>query len=336
MEARRVIDGDILILRHQTGHVQAIEADRVRGEMPGNKLLNGVWLNEFGGAIGYQIHSRTPGGSMQYECDIDAEHVYHCAYIEDRIDQVRGISPFAAAFNDYIDLREATTYALARMKVEQLFALAITKQGGGMLGEERDDPELSGARQIDLSKGPQLVELEPGESASFLQSGTPSSQFQQFVEAITSSCLKALDIPLSFFRENFTNYSGARQALLQYGESAKVKRQELLDFLSWWTDWKLAYAPKSIRRWVSKIEYEWIHAGMPWIDPKAEMEGYALQVAMGLATRREIAQEHGKDFGTIVQENARDRATLEEYGFELSMDDVAKLMPNGGAGDAKE
>jgi hypothetical protein len=41
------------------------------------------------------------------------------------------------------------------------------------------------------------------------------------------TALKGLDIPYSFFDEAHTNYSGARQALLQYEQSADVKRHDV-------------------------------------------------------------------------------------------------------------
>ena len=68
---------------------------------------------------------------------------------------------------------------------------------------------------------------DPGDRAEFLESKSPSTEFQAFSQVMVSVALKALDIPYSFYAENFTNYSGARQALLQYEQSAKIKRMDL-------------------------------------------------------------------------------------------------------------
>ena len=55
----------------------------------------------------------------------------------DRFDQLRGISPLAPAVNTLRDCYEGYDYALAKMKVAQLFALAFYRQQADFEGETK-------------------------------------------------------------------------------------------------------------------------------------------------------------------------------------------------------
>src|SRR5690606_28009674 len=211
LEARRTLDGDVGLLMLTNGQVQAIEGDRIRTPVGQTTLadgntewIHGVRCNRAGRALAYAIHRRTGVDSYELERIVAARHLHLLGYY-DRIDQVRGVSPIATALNPLRDVYENFDYALAKAKISQLFAMAIYSEAQAGLGnhmpfEGQDEDEDGEPKyEVNFERGPFKLELDPGDRAEFLESKTPSSEFQSFTESVISVGLKALDIPFSFF-----------------------------------------------------------------------------------------------------------------------------------------
>lgn len=348
LEARRTIDGDVLLLRLANGQLQAIEGDRVRtpvGGMPGemklplSQMRHGVVTDQFGRPTGYSVCKRTTGsdyypggGGFVFERIVSARHSHLHAYF-DRFDQTRGISPLASALNTLRDTYEGMEYALAKMKVAQLFGLKITRESDDAIGEvsEQDDDESQ--YKVDFGKGPIFLDMDPGDDASFLENKTPSTEFQEFIQTSISVSLKSLDIPFSFFDESYTNYSGARQALLQYEESARDKREDVRAMLDWITAWR-------IRLWMQdgelqgvdplQLRWEWIPTGLPWIDPLKEMNADVQGIEAGLTSRTRALRQRGEDFFEVADELAAEKKYLEDLGLESRVTPVSVTINEGG------
>lgn len=333
MEARRVLDGDVFLLRLDGGQLQPIEGDRIRtpyGGLPLDvaanpfRVIHGVQIDDAGGALAYALNNRGmtsdlhPSGSiLTFDRMLPAVNCYHHAHYE-RFDQVRGISPLAPALNTYQDLYEGIDYALARMKVSQLFGMVFTTKDTGE-GEGFDaEEDGEGGYKVDFGKSPFGLNLKPGDDAKFLETSTPSTEFQAFVTTCISFAIKALDIPFSFFAENFTNYSGARQALLQYELSAAIKRSDIVDMLNWITAWRLML-------WLddgeldidpSELAWEWVPTGLPWIDPKNEIDANIAAIANGLYSRTRALKEQGIDIKDVIAELAAERKLMVAAGLD--------------------
>lgn len=326
-ELRRTVDGDVGILRLKNGRLQAIEGDRIRTpeggwpdfpsfEIPIAQARHGVLTDQYGRPTKYSICRRATGsdwlptsGGFQFERFVDANHLFLHAYF-DRFDQSRGISPIAAGLNSLRDVYEGFNYALAKMKVSQLFGMVFTTTGEEPLGNhsETDDSTDSAPKyNVDFGKGPVKLELEPGEDAKFLSVDTPGISTQEFLNLVIGVALKSLDIPFSFYNESFTNYSGARQAWIQYDQSAEEKRADVRALLDWITAWK-------IQMWIlegrypgadlSQFSFNWIPKGVPWIDPMKEIQAVLLAVDGGLMSLQDAAKVVGKDWFQIMDARA--------------------------------
>ena len=339
-EAGRIVDGDVFFYKLNSGLMQAIEGDRIANP-PSIPLTSrykvsdfkrGVKTSKGGRAQAYIICNRSKKGTrLEFNRIIPAKYLIHFAYY-DRFDQIRGISPLASAINTLQDTYEGITYALARAKVAQLFALALKRSSAGPPGEvttneEGDDSEY----EVDFGKGPILLDLDPDDEAQFLESNQPSDQFQSFTEIMIALCLKALDIPYCFYNESFTNYSGSRQALLLYEQSARDKREEVKDLLNILTYWR-------IEKWIldgvlvlpsgmtiSDIHWEWQPSGIPWIDPLREVKADTLAIGAGLMSRHRILKRMGLDFDEIVGELESEQKELESRGIPLLTPTVERM-----------
>ena len=247
VEASRCVDGDVLTVKRTSGRLQAIEGDRIRTPLNYGKAVRplsaetlrkmkfGVVTDDNGAALAYAVNRRgpevrvgpdliVPANSFIFERLVPARHAIHVAYF-DRFDQTRGISPVAAALNQFRDIYEGFDYALAQAKVAQLFALVIKRGSPEALDEFQTRLSKGGKLtdykdQIDFKRGPCMLDLDPQDVAEFMQSNNPSANWQAFMNMVIAAALKALDIPYSFYDESHTNYSGSRGAWL-HAEGAR-------------------------------------------------------------------------------------------------------------------
>ena len=323
-EGLRTVQGDMVVLKMSDGRVQLIEGDRIRTPNEGlpasidpGKLVHGVEVTPSGRASRYIICDRAGGLSNKFtfKAAIPARYTY-CHGVFDRYDQVRGVSPLASAINAFSDVYEASEYALAKAKVSQLFGIKFKRAADTALTETESDTGTGPT--FNFGRGPQVLDLDPGDDAEFMESRTPSTEFATYMDRMIAVALKSLDIPYSFFNEAATNYSGARQALLMYEQSAKVKRGEVRELLNQLTAWRLQLfiddgvlvLPAGMT--VGDLKWEWISSGIPWIDPLKEASADIALVQSSLRSRQEISKERGRDWFSVVDELAAEEAYLKE------------------------
>lgn len=352
-EEARLIDGDILFAKMATGHVQAIEGDRIRNLMgvqftwqENERVVEGVLINEYGKALQYAVSRRgsvgpfaVGPGTFKFERMLEAKDVVHHAYFT-RFDQVRGISPLAAAYNSLRDLYESFDYALAKMKVSQLLGLIIYSDAKDSVGETEEntvpgDGE-SGAPKpkyaVDFGRSVFKMELDGKDRAEMIESRSPSAEFQSFTQSMIALVLKALDIPFSFYAENFSNYSGSRQALLQYEQSAENRRKENRDVLNKLTMWRLKKAidendPDLAGVTVDDLKWEWVAAALPWIDPMKEVTANAAGVDRGFTSTVRVCKEQGLDAFEVAKEQADYELRVKKYRESIGLPGVPVSNP---------
>lgn len=342
LELRRTIDGDVWPIKLVDGRLQIIEGDRVRNPERRDRvniqdvesLIHGVRLGPGGEFKSIAVHKRHQSGRYEFEREVAARNFYHLGYF-DGFDQVRGVSPLAAAIAHYQDAHEVSDYALAKAKVTQLFALAITRQ----MADGDDYDEAGADYDVDFGKGPIQLDLDPGDEASFLESKHPSTEFQAFLTMTLQAALKSLDIPWSFYDEGYTNFFGSKAALIQYQLSAKAKRDDLKDFLDHITGWRIAKwvargALTLPRGWtVGDLNWDWIPGGVPWWDTQKEVAGEVAAIEAGLKTRSEVRRErHGDDWRDVVRKLKEEKDFLKEQGLleEQAVDQQATQEPQAG------
>lgn len=368
-EASRVIDGDIGLLKINDGRLQAIEGDRIRtpigtpdgfwippangNEKQATAWIQGIHVKRSGEPFEAAIFNRGLTANLfLLDRYVPIRNIYIHANL-DRFDQVRGISPLAAAYNTLRDTYEGFDYALAKMKVSQLFGLAIYREAADAFAntaqftstEISDDTSeddgtaaSSTGYKVDFGKGPVLLDLDPGDRAEFLESKSPSTEFQQFTQTTIAVALKALDIPYSFYSEDFTNYSGSRLAYLQYEQAAETKRDDVRRMLEYLTEWWFSIAIQDGELPGVKPEdlasgWAWIHRGMPWLDPLKEIESELLAIDAGLDNPEDVAIRHNRNFYENIDKIKRCRAYAVKQGVELN---AMQLTPTVGIQEAPE
>jgi capsid protein len=370
-ERSRTVDGDLLVLKLADGRIQAIEGDRIRtpvGGFPANTgrqaidFLHGVQTDEAGRALGYAVCRRAKAsdymiasGLFFFEAIVDADDCWHHGYF-DRFDQVRGISPLAQAMNSLRDIYEGQDYALAKMKVSQLFALALYRASDDsvatisaekpapalptippMIDDVNDDDAPDDSVKVNFGRGPIQLDLDEGDKAEFLESRQPSIELQTFMDNVVASSLKALDIPFSFYKENFVNYSGGRDARTRYEHSARIKRGDNQALANNVLRWRIDLAIEDGELDGAAEEYEWdlLPSGVPWIDPLKEVQADTQALAACFTSRTRVCREQGVDFVTIAKEIKEENDLLVHLGIPTTVtpSNVQLTEVTGGGGN---
>jgi capsid protein len=352
-EACRVVNGDhawMKVVRPgpgpgngSRGFVQMIESDLIRSLTtdPGPQVnwYNGVRVAPSGAAIEYALHRRSLGTVYEFDRMVPARNIYLHAWYH-RFDQVRGISPISSALNWFRDIYEGFEYALAKLKVAQLFGLSIYRQGETAPGQMQftEDANADGVPdskpQVDFGKGPFLLDNDPGDRAEILESHTPSTETTDFLKLMVHVALRTLDIPYSFFDESFTNFYGSRGGLIQYLKGCRTKIDDNQEVLKWWARWQIGLAvadgtlllPGGMQ--FSDIVFEWVPDGVPWWDPVKEVRGQAMAIACGLTSPQRVCKEIGTDFETNVDEISEAMAYAQTKNVDLVFADSTAFAPN--------
>lgn len=356
VEARRVIDGDVGLLKLATGRLQAVEGDRIRNPVLGTipagidpeRLIHGVQVGKAGEAIAYSVCNRDRRGSgFIFDRMVSAENLILHGYF-DRFDQTRGIAPLASAVNRLRDCYEGFDYALAKAKLAQLLALALYRNpdeeeaAGDVTTETDGDGAVVKAKtKLTFPGAAAVFDFDVGEKAEFIESQQPSNQFRDFTKFMIAVAMLALDIPYVFFDHSIANFTVSRHARLLYEQSCEPKQQDNRELLMAWLRWRLTLAvldgritlPAGMTVDDVVAACEWIAKGVPWVQPREEVEANGTAVDRGFTSTERVCKGIGLDAYAIVDEEAR----FQKYRrTKLGLHLPAPTASPQGAGDKQD
>lgn len=355
-EHGRTVDGDAFLVKMSDGRVQLIESDRIRtprfdstGRISAERLkkfVHGIELTGTGRPVNYAVCDRTEQGSgFQLKTVLPARHVLHHAYFI-RADQTRGVSPLAAALNNFRDIDEMNELAIGKAKVAQYFGVKIKREGDEALGEVEGQGEHGDQApyKFDLGKGPVAFDLEPGDDIEFVESRTPSTEFQAFCRQMIEAALKSVDLDMALFDSSHANYSSTKMALSVYKKSAAIKQADVQDLLRQLTVWRMGLwledgilqVPAGMS--INDLHFEWRPTGWESIDPLKDAKASVERINAGIASRQQIVKEAGGDFFEVADQLASERMYLISKGLseadidstitdeEIARDEVANAQ----------
>ena len=207
-----------------------------------------------------------------------------------------------------------------------MFGLVLSRESSGGFSDVTKDDDVTGGYKVDFGKGPVMLDLDPGDEASIIESKNPSNEFQNFSQTMVSLSLKSLDIPMSFFDESFTNFFGSRAAFIHYEKACAAKKAALSDLLDHITGWrmKLFIADGTLRlpgrMTLGDLNWEWVSDGTPWWNPLQEINADIAAINSGLKTRSMVVRErHGKEFRDVVDQLRDEQEYMAQAGIIVDM-----------------
>lgn len=355
-EALRIIDGDVGWLKiaggANRGKIQIIEGDRIF--LPNNATPSGQdpqeWLNgvrvdtDTGKALAYAISRRIGPTMKQLDRIVPANRMILHGYYQYRADSVRGSSPLAQSLNGFRDCLELIDYSMAKAKIGQIFGVAITSDndvsnmGPNAQAYTQDadgDGENDSAPRVNLPRGTFLTELDVGEKTEIIESKTPSAETMAFLKVMIQLTLQSLDVPYSFYSEDFGNYASNRGAVMKF---LYMNRQKVADIKRLCTEhalWAMALAvvdgeldlPPGGTFDDLRDAFEFVQGAYPYDQPQREARSTAQEIAMAVDSPQRAAQERGVDFFDMVDDIAAAKEYAEAQGVDLTYTDSALFAP---------
>lgn len=336
-DAQKVLAGDMGTLKFEDGRLMGIVSDQIdrpsmgigggEGWFRGVKVHPTTWE-----AVRYSVRLRDVrnGGLSNSFIEVPAEQFYLHAERRYYPNLIRGISPIANSINAIQDCYEGMNWHLVKMKVAAMFGIVMfEKSTTGGLPQVAVDPATGQSVKpkkgvkydVNLGDGILAMNMEEGEKVEVLESKTPSTETQAYFEVVTLVALKSLNIPYSFFREDFTNFYGSRGGLLHYLRSCVEPRQANIQYLNHHLKWRITKwimdgvikLPKSYD--IRNLRWQCVPRGFPWWDPSKEIKGIIEAIQAGLMTPQEACLQIGTNYYENIEGLAEALAYAEKHGI---------------------
>ncbi len=353
-ECLKILTGDCFLIPLREHRLQAIEGSYCRN--PRNfehntRWRNGAKLNRRGRVVAWNFRQRSllePPAEPR-DRDVAARNVWQHVQYEGRLDQIRGYAPVAAILNECRDIDETFNHARAKVKLDQLFALAVFRHPGDedeiartvddAGNEDTDATDDTGEEKYDFGgPGPVVMDRDVGEDVKFLQSSNPAGSTQDFLKLCMQLALLGLDLPFNFLDASHTNFFGSRAAWNLYERACHARRRSQLWLHHRYTRWRrLRYVlPESLGGSgelvlprgmdIDDLRYTWVPRGIPWWKPAEELKTNLEAAAAGLKSMQQICDEHGLGlFEENVKALAREQAEVQRHGYVLEFN-PSKLL----------
>lgn len=280
----------------------------------GNRIYDGVEVDESGGVVAYHIRNTYP-----FQVSVEETHwtrieaygketglpnVVHIMNSE-RPEQYRGVSYLAQIIEPMLQIRRYTEAEITAAIVESFFtAFVKTNVGADGLPFNDTTPEGEEKEKYDPNEyemGPgQINVMNPGEEIQLAEPKRPASGFEGFVKAMCTQMGAALEIPRDLLLKEFnSSYSASRGALLEAWKSFRMYRGWFVsDFCNpiyeVWLSEAVATgrinAPgffgdrRTKEAWMGA---EWIGPSQGQLDPVKEITAEIMAVGEGFSTHED-------------------------------------------------
>lgn len=339
------LDGDNALLKITGGKLQGIESDRIRSTGYGNKKIpasiNGVIVDpSTGRAKQYLLFDRNQFGWFVFNRAVNAENmIFRGNFI--RFDQVRGVPLLAPAVNTFQDAKETDEYQRIKSKNHAALAVAVTSKKGSGLGDlnllnntgAATTEEASSAYGVyDMDVATKL-ELDEGDDVQFLESHTPSNEYQTFNDSLIRRGLLVFGLAFSFYNSEKSSYSSMKQDRAEFKFSIQRYMRMMISARSEVMQWVL---PQLINdnglKWSKSgnPRFEWIPQADPWLEEDKEVSSALDRIAGGLSSPQRECKRRGVDAFDILRENAEYQREVRNTGTVYSIGNPGGNLFNSG------
>lgn len=303
--------------------LELLESDFVPFDLtdPAKSLVHGVQKDGWGRPVGYYVYRVHPGsmttalGSRFDTVWLPADRAFHLKFVR-RLHQTRGVSIFHAVLSRLDDLKDYEESERIAARVAAALT-AFIRRDSSMADVVTATTNDDGTTTRSFSMEPGLIfdGLLPGEDVGVIDSKRPNPN----LDAFRSSMLRAVAAgTCTRFSSISKNYNGTYSAQRQELVEAVAHYRRLFDYLRArfylpvWQRFVDSARLAGLLRVPSSIDEASIYRPevrppqMPWIDPKKEIEAFALMVEQGFRSRQQIIRDLGGDPATVDAQLAAD------------------------------
>ncbi len=323
----------------------------------GNRIVNGIEIDDDGKKVAYWICNRYPEEYMRlhkkpqkwvrieaYGQRTGNPNVFHL-YTATRANAYRGVPLLAPVIES---LKQLTRYSDAEIMaavISGMFTVFVKTSGasssnpfgnvtnpfadGG--GTNENPPRRSSVDELGIGNG-MINILEEGEDISFANPTRPNSNYDAFIVSVYKQIGAALEIPYEVLLKSFnSSYSASRAALLEAAEMFKKRRTYLQDdfcqpVYEMWLAEAVAIGRIKCKGFFTDplIHKAWCvakwnsTATIPVLDPTKEVQAAKMRVEEGFSTReQETVALNGGDYKSNVEQLLRENEKLVQANAPL-------------------
>lgn len=306
----------------------------------GNEVRRGIEVDSLGRAVAYHFFERTPNDyltSKMKSIRIPAARVLHY-FDSERAQQSHGVTEMAPVMMDIRDFSSFKDAMLFRAKMEACIGFIIKKtsnpigSAAGINPATGDTTTLSGGdRAFDMAPG-MVPELMPGEDVVPFMPASPGNSYEPFTETTVRGIGAGTGLSYgAIARKSDSNYSAARQDMLEDERELAPEQDELIDVIIKPVfelfaaiaigESRLPISPEvfNARRRIY-LQAEYIPPARPWIDPEKEANAANSLIENRLITRKAIAAKMGYRQSRTISQIADERMQATAKGITFPED----------------
>lgn len=299
--------------------IELIEADMLPFDLEDGNIINGVEKNAWGKPIAYHLLKEHPGDVMlpysrttSATKRVSADIITHLK-LSRRIKQTRGVPILHGVIQRLADIKDYEESERIAARIAASFTAFIRRDVD--FAQELDIDATS--RTFAMNSGMIFDNLLPGESVETIGTDRPNTNLGTF----RNDQLRAVAAGSSTHYSAISNtydgtYSAQRQEMVEaapgYGRMNKFfVHSQMMPIWRNFVDMARVSGQLKIPAGIDEatLYAPMIRApGMPWIDPKKEVEADALAVEKGFKSRPQVIRERGGDPAAVDKERENDKA----------------------------
>ena len=367
----QILHGYAPILKVKDGKLQLFEAwNMARGagvEVDEKRLgvtvnSDGVVLDE-NGAIDFVALATGPStGELVHRYLAYHDEVILDGFTE-RASGTLWESPLMSVLNKARDYLDTDEFQLLKAKLHAMFVVHRilkpeteggagfpTRQGTWGLPSGSTEPPTDGINDQPITPPnpaipapPPLSEIrpntmvtgEPGDKIEFLESRTPSHEYQAFTQKLCGDLCSVMDIPLTFKYSHLGTYSSLKADAVRYSQSLTVQQQRAKNAAS--TREAIVHimrdgvAKRDMPMWKGKYTVDTLPLSLvgraPWmLDPAKEMPMLLSQLSACLTDWESTCDLLGTDFYDTVDRQAEQRAYAAKRGVRINLGELKVMI----------
>lgn len=297
--------------------LELLEADFVPFDMfqPKANVTHGVAKDGWGRPVGYWVYRQHPGGTTWLPSAdtlwIPADQMLHLKFVR-RLHQTRGASLFHAVLARLDDLKDYEESERIAARVAAALTAYIKRDSAlsDVVAATTTDGEDSTSTNRSFTMAPGLVfdGLLPGEDVGVIDPKRPNPNLETFRNSMLRAVAAGTGTRFSSIAKNYNGtYSAQRQELVEavthYRRLFGYLKVKL--YLPVWRQFVDAARLAGLIRVPAGVDEASLYRpevrppNMPWIDPKKEIEAFAMMVEKGFRSRWQIIRDLGGDPSTV-------------------------------------
>lgn len=308
--------------------IELIEADYLPFDVNSDtavdlgNVAHGVQKNEWGQPINYLLYKEHPGSllmpfspSIQDLKTVPAEFITHLKLVK-RIKQTRGVTILHGVIQRLADIKDYEESERIAARIAASFTAFIQRD----IDFSQDLEVGAKNRTMAMNAGMIFDNLLPGESVGTIGTDRPNTNLGQFRDDQMRAGAAGTGTNYSSISKNYNGtYSAQRQEMVESRPAyqrmsnyfiAKQMMPIWKNFVDMATTAGLVRVPNNVDQ-ASLYMPQMRGPGMPWIDPKKEVEADVLAINNHIKSRPQVIRERGGDPAMVDKEIEKDNLMVE-------------------------